>query len=72
MDPISADGQEGVLIYAGENYYFRVYDNEGDFTDYKILHSDLSIVIKDPDAYLYNFDDIQFLDHGPDTLGVKK
>lgn len=70
MKALSADGQEGMLIYTGEDYYFRVYNSVGDWDDYRICHSDLNIVIKDQDAYFFtDSDGEKWLDHSPETLG---
>lgn len=74
MKPKSLDGVEGILIRDMEsNYYFRVKDNNLDgFTDYKLVHNDLNVVIKDTDAYAYEINGEYYLDHSPDTLGYKK
>lgn len=66
-----ANGTRGTLIrlYDGK-YVFRVYKDD-DFTDYDILHYDLSIVIDDEDAYFYRGDSWTYLDHSPETLGIK-
>lgn len=70
---ISALGVEGQLIWcAGGVYRFRVYTDAFEFTDYDLLHSDLSVTITDPDAVLYSDDDGNRLDHSPQTLGIDK
>lgn len=67
----SADGIEGHLIYSGSGkFYFRVYDQDGKFTDYNIAHSDLCLKIVDIDAYFYHSEDSAYLDHSPETLGI--
>lgn len=67
MKPVSAEGLEGHLIYTQNGTYrFRVYDNEHNFVDYDIQHSDLCVTITDKDAYLYPG---SVLDHAPETLG---
>jgi len=68
----SANGVEGCLIrgHDGE-YYFRVYDANHDFVDYDLMHSDLSITIKDPDAFFYRDEISDRLDHSPATLGLE-
>lgn len=49
---------------------FRVYHDKGEFTDYDLYHSDLTVTINDPDAYFYTTDTGEaFLDHSPATLG---
>lgn len=70
----SADGLAGCLIYCGDQVYrFRVYEDDGSFKDYDLLHSDLSVVIQDKDAYLYDdYGGTAKLDHSPETLGVTK
>lgn len=67
-----AKGTEGHLIYtAMGDYMFRVYSQDGSFTDYKILHSDLLLKIIDADAAFYKEPDgTPVLDHHPDTLGL--
>jgi len=69
----SANGVEGCLIYSGDNkYVFRVYSKNNEFIDYNLLHSDLSIVIRDSDAYFYtDGEERNILDHSPRTLGLK-
>lgn len=70
----SADGVEGCLIPGSDGeMYFRVYDADHNFQDYLITHSDLTVTIKDPDAFFYN-DEYEFtarLDHAPATLGLE-
>ena len=68
----SANGVEGCLIpgFDGE-LYFRVYDADHNFRDYLITHSDLTVTIKDPDAFFYNDEFTARLDHSPATLGIE-
>lgn len=69
---ISALGVEGQLIWCGDGVYrFRVYADNFEFTDYDLLHSDLSVTITDPDATFYSNDRGNILDHSLETLGVK-
>jgi hypothetical protein len=69
---ISANGVEGQLIWCGDGVYrFRVYTDNFEFTDYDLLHSDLSVTITDPDATFYSDDSGNRLDHSPQTLGMK-
>ena len=66
----SANGSEGCIIFVEGKAYFRVYHHltpEISFTDYRIDHSDLFILITDEDAYFY--EDRLVLDHSPATLG---
>ena len=68
---LSADGVEGHLIYtAMGKYMFRVYTDEGEFTDYDLHHSDLCVTIDDTDAYFYRDNNRDILDHAPMTLGL--
>jgi len=68
--PISANGTSGVLLPIGEVWVFRVYHDDGEFTDYDIFHSDLSVTINDKDAYFYERrSGHPYLDHSPATLG---
>lgn len=73
----SADGVRGLLLYNGvDNYYFRVYEPDGSFTDYDLLHSDISVTIDDPDAFFYETtvdgETYLHLDHSPSTLGIEE
>jgi len=71
MTAKSADGVRGHLLnlFNGE-YVFRVYDDNHNFVDYDIHHSDLCVTINDPDAYFYRKGDQDILDHAPMTLGL--
>jgi hypothetical protein len=44
-----AEGITGMLIHGSEGYKFRVYGEGNSFTDYKIIHDDLSITIDQRD-----------------------
>jgi hypothetical protein len=69
---ISADGVEGVLIWCADGVYrFRVYTDSFEFTDYDLLHSDLSVTITDKTASFYSDDEGNRLDHDLATLGIK-
>lgn len=66
----SADGLEVCLIWSHVNraYCARVYsEDKSTFKDYMLIHYDLNVLIKDPDAFFY--DDTMVLDHSPATLG---
>jgi hypothetical protein len=66
----SANGVRGHLLnLADGTIVFRVYDAEHNFVDYDIHHSDLHVVIDDPDAYFYRDEYQDVLDHSPATLG---
>ena len=68
--PVSANGMSGVLLPIGGSMVFRIYKENGDFTDYDIYHSDLCVTIADEDAYFYMGKDGEpYLDHSPATLG---
>jgi hypothetical protein len=49
-----------------------VYDADHNFTDYDLRHCDLTVVIDDEDAFLYEDDAGERLDHAPMTLGEHK
>lgn len=69
---IPANGLRGQLLYSFEGtYVFRIYDKDYNFKDYNLQHSDLSVIIDDEDAFLYEHIDggIGKLDHSPETLG---
>ena len=68
-----AKGVEGFLIRCFDGRYrFRVYKSNLDFTDYDLLHSDLSVTITDEDATFYSDDKSNKLDHNPATLGIEE
>jgi len=68
---LRAEGVEGQLIYTGAGVYvFRVYTDNYEFTDYDLLHCDLSVTITDRDATFYSDDRGNRLDHNPETLGL--
>ena len=68
----SADGQEGYLIWCGgDRYVFRIYNVVHDFVDYDICHTDMRVKIMDSDAFFYTRDKDTWVDHSPDTLGIK-
>ncbi len=72
-DVTPAGGVKGVLIRSGTEFFFRVYRNDGAFTDYEIFHDDLSIVIdSDELASFYNEGESHILDHSPNVFGLKK
>jgi hypothetical protein len=71
MKPTSANGVKGILIRTLDGTYkFRVCDAEQNFIDYDLTHSDLCVIITDPDAFFYRGDNIDRLDHSPATLGI--
>ena len=70
MTAKSAKGLRGHIIDCFDgNYYFRVYDADHNFTDYLLRHCDLTVVIDDDDAFLYEDEFSATLDHAPATLG---
>ena len=73
MESKTANGVVGYLIYdvATQQHVFRVYDANHDFRDYDIVHSDMRIKIIDADAFLYEENGMQHLDHSPVTLGLE-
>jgi hypothetical protein len=69
---IPATGVEGQLIYCADGQYrFRVYTDTFEFTDYDLLHYDLTVKILDWDATLYSDEHGNRLDHSPATLGLQ-
>jgi hypothetical protein len=69
----SAKSVKGILIRGTDGInYFRVYSPNKSFIDYRLVHSDLEVEIKDPDAFFYtNKIGERLLDHGPRTLGME-
>jgi hypothetical protein len=66
-----AQGVEGHLLRLGTGeYVFRVYDQNHNFVDYDLAHSDLCVTITDPDAVFYRDEYRDVLDHSPETLGI--
>lgn len=70
----SAAGVRGVLIRTfGGDMTFRVYHDNGEFTDYDIRHDDLAVTIDaDELAAFYKLDGGDVLDHSPGVLGLQK
>nr|WP_141657384.1 hypothetical protein [Thiocapsa sp. KS1] len=72
-DVASAGGVQGFLIRSGTELLFRVYRDDGSFTDYDIYHDDLSITIdSDALASFYSDGENHILDHSPDVFGLEK
>lgn len=75
MKTTPANGLKGTLIRGADGYAFRVKaNNEDGFIDYDLIHNDLDIIINDFDAYFYEYEgheEDKFLDHSPETLGLK-
>lgn len=68
--PKSAKGLRGHIIDCFDgNYYFRVYDADHNFVDYALHHCDLTVIIDDDDAFLYDEEFSTRLDHSPAMLG---
>lgn len=69
----SAAGVRGILCRSavGNEYFFRVYDPDGLFTDYELRHDDLQVMIA-PDelASFYKIGAVSVLDHSPKVLGL--
>ncbi|BBI63870.1 hypothetical protein HSBAA_51760 [Vreelandella sulfidaeris] len=69
-----ASGVPGILCRdSAGSYFFRVYHSDTSFTDYDLLHDDLSVTIS-PDALasFYKVNGHNFLDHSPEVLGLKR
>jgi len=67
----SARGTRGFIMSdPGSSAYFRVYNEDGSFTDYDLFHSDLEVMITDEDA-MFKGEDIKepYLDYSNQTLG---
>lgn len=67
-----ARGAHGILIRTvTDDVVLRIYNGDGDFVDFDIAHSDLSITVTDEDAYFYQHaDGTLTLDHSPAVLGL--
>jgi hypothetical protein len=67
----SANGISGHLLRLGNgDVVFRVYDQDHNFVDYDLAHSDLVVTIHDADAFFYRDEYRDVLDHAPATLGL--
>jgi hypothetical protein len=66
----SAKSVKGTLIRGLDGInYFRVHSPNKTFIDYRLVHSDLEVEIKDADAFFYtNKVGERLLDHSPKTL----
>jgi hypothetical protein len=68
----SATGTTGFIIDTLGGYMFRVYHNDGEFTDYTLHHGDLEVTIKDEDAVFYpDGKGGGALDYSPETRGIE-
>jgi len=67
-----AQGLEVTLMHnaATGQLMAREYRNDGSFVDYDIWHSDMTVVIVDPDAWIYQTQQTSAIDHSPQTLGI--
>lgn len=69
-----AAGVRGVLCRSAvsDEYFFRVYEKDGSFTDYDLRHNDLNIIIEaDALASFYQMGSDVVLDHSPEVLGLR-
>ncbi len=72
MNPKKVENLKGFLCRSsGDKYFFRTYNEDGTFSDYKLRHSDLEIQILDTEAYIYNRKGELCIDHSPKTLGLE-
>ena len=72
MKPEKIEALKGFLCRSfDDKYFFRTYNEDGTFNDYKLCHSDLEIQILDTDAYIYNRKGELCIDHSPKTLGIE-
>ena len=67
-----ANGVTGHLLRSGYDVVFRVYDENHQFTDYDLTHSDLCVTITDEDSAFYSEPRSDRLDHSPATLGIEE
>ena len=70
MEPERIKNLKGFLCISSDGrHFFRAYNGDETFSDYKLCHSDLKIQILDTDAYIYNRNGELCIDHSPKTLG---
>ncbi len=68
-----ASGVDGVIIHSGSSYFFRVYDENYEFTDYELHHDDLSVTInEDALAAFYSDGEKYWIDHSPSVFGFEE
>lgn len=68
-----AKGIRGCIIDSfNGTRYFRVYNDDHTFVDYAIHHNDLTVIIDDDDAVLYDEEFSTRIDYSPQTLGKEK
>ena len=74
VSAVSANGVAGMLLRSFDgSYFFRVYHDDGAFTDYELRHDDLSVTIsEDALASFYKLGDTNILDHAPEVLGLEE
>lgn len=67
----AAVGTTGFIMRSGvdSSYFFRVYDQDGGFKDYDILHYDMEIKIVDDSAVLVEHDAGNYIDYSATVLG---
>ena len=73
-DAYPADGIMGVLCRSAVegDWFFRVYRDDGSFTDYDMRHDELTVTISaDAMASFYHIGDERVLDHSPQVLGLQ-
>jgi hypothetical protein len=56
----------------GRGISICVYTDDFEFTDYDLLHCDLTVTITDKDAVFYSDERGNRLNHSPETLGIKE
>jgi hypothetical protein len=73
MNIKNAAGTRGFVLDTLDGPVFRVYNKDHSFTDYKLHHGDLEVVIVDEDAFFYPDSkgrDGGTLDYSPGTRGI--
>lgn len=67
----AAIGTKGFIMRStnpGE-HFFRVYDNDGGFIDYDIMHYDMEVQILEDSAVLVKTSDSNYIDYSAKVLG---
>ena len=68
-----AEGTTGFICKSAVDgkAFFRVYESDGTFVDYRLVHDDLEVLItKEAQASFYRRVDDDVLDHRPEVLGL--
>lgn len=75
MKEIPAKGVMGYIMsspFRTDKYFFRIYHENGDFSDYDINCEELEVELLSDHTSFYEKDDKKYLDWSSKALGIKK